>query len=52
MLTVTGGFYHHPLTAQLSLISLNTNLWYKSNKYVQEEEDPGAMFRWVGSSAV
>ena len=47
IVTVAGGFYHQPLTAQLSLVSLNTNLWYKSNQYVQGEEDPGAMFRWV-----
>mgnify|MGYP001198194428 CR=1 FL=1 len=46
---VTGGFYEHQVTTNLSLISLNTNLWYKSNHYTSEMADPGEMLAWLDS---
>ena len=35
------------LTDTLSLISLNTNLWYKSNRHVQDLTDPANQFSWL-----
>ena len=35
------------MTESLSLLSLNTNLWYKSNKHVQDLEDPAGQFSWL-----
>ena len=40
-----GGFYEVKLLPGLTLISLNTNLWYKSNKYVVDLDDPSNQFR-------
>ena len=44
---VEGGFYELKLTERISLLSLNTNLWYKSNKFVQDLEDPASQFSWL-----
>ena len=49
LLNITGGFYEHQVTTNLSLISLNTNLWYKSNHYTSDMADPGEMLAWVDS---
>jgi len=44
-----GGFYnfHLPETPSLSLLSLNSNLWYKSNHQVEGQEDPGDQISWL-----
>ena len=34
------------LTESISLLSLNTNLWYKSNRHVQGLTDPALQFRF------
>ena len=44
-----GGFYEHQVKTSLSLISLNTNLWYKSNHYTSDMADPGEMLAWLDS---
>ena len=31
----------------MSLLSLNTNLWYKSNRHVQDLVDPAGQFTWL-----
>ena len=41
------GFYSYELSTRVTLVSLNTNLWYKSNKYVQDDPDPGHQFQWL-----
>ena len=46
---IPGGFYEHQLSTNLSLISLNTNLWYKSNHYTSAMADPGEMLAWLDS---
>ena len=45
-----GGFYSYTFSNSTNIyhvISLNTNLWYKNNKYVQDDEDPGHQFAWL-----
>ena len=37
------------MTPNLTLISLNTNLWYKSNLYTSDMADPGEMLAWLDS---
>ena len=37
------------MKANHSVISLNTNLWYKSNKYTAGLADPGDMLAWLQS---
>ena len=46
---ILGGFYEHQVTPNLSLVSLNTNLWYKSNHYTSDMADPGDMLAWLDS---
>jgi len=41
-----GGFYKVDW-ANFTLLSLNTNLWYKSNHQVQGFNDPADQFRWL-----
>ena len=43
---IEGGFYELKLTETISLLSLNTNLWYKSNRHVQDLTDPAQQFRF------
>ena len=43
---IEGGFYELKLTERISLLSLNTNLWYKSNRQVQDLTDPAQQFRF------
>jgi len=43
-----GGYFNFTLpgTPSLSLVSLNSNLWYKSNHQVDGQEDPADQLRW------